>query len=491
MPTLLAYSLSTNPLPLQASPSADAPTVATLMLLATNLTKASVPLKGISVRLPVGSGAAELTASPLLIGAVPPAGWTLHSTQTPLGAVVYVFYPPAGEPTLAAGAALAFIFNNVQPNTAVGIVPVLVSEGSTGNPGQTIELPKFPARWGQVSFWATPPTVAAGSGPQLAWAGPAGATYGLQYYDIATNTVVSLPAPGRPALKNEGAYPNADDKPLTLRQSTNFTLTVSAVVEGRLMVAQQQVLVTVMVPPPRFRRFEVSPAHINLDYPMRRLVVNWETENVAVLTIPGIGNFVGEQAAHGSCEVFPKASQRYLATAFGLAGGAWPPATAEARVGFVKTYWTALDLNSNSSTPVPVTIEGVGTIFHIIRTDSGEEIEYSLRLQPGFELTDLPEDTTEYRDSLSFAQVLQGPYSRDSPKGTLLRVDDFHVVKYVRRGWNWGVRLPNSTYGILWTWAVRIDGQKGNAYIISPSFSWMSLAKAFTTPAPDLSETAS
>ena len=175
--TLLHYALTTEPFPLQASPASGNAVVAQLTVVATNATSNDVLLQGISVTLPIGDGATQLTSNTAAIGPVPPPGWILAETQYPAGSVVYVFQPTGGVVSVGAGQALVFVFNNVTVNTAPGTVEIEVMEGSNNCqppacPTYPLNVTKFPNGWGTVSFWVNPPIVPAGDATTLKWAGP-------------------------------------------------------------------------------------------------------------------------------------------------------------------------------------------------------------------------------------------------------------------------------------------------------------------------------
>jgi DNA-binding beta-propeller fold protein YncE len=195
MDTLLAYSITTNPFPLQASAASGASTLVQVTVVATNNTGSDVALQGIMIQLPVGQGSAQLTNDSADIEPVPPANWTKPQIQTPAGFVQYSFLPQAGCGTLGANQSLNFIFNNIQVNAQTGIVELAVIEGSDNCippncPVETLSVTKFPNGWGEVSFWTTQPpstnpiapVISAGSSIALNWSGPSDATYSIEFY---------------------------------------------------------------------------------------------------------------------------------------------------------------------------------------------------------------------------------------------------------------------------------------------------------------------
>src|ERR1041384_300296 len=290
MPTLLYYALTTEPFPLQASAQSGNLTTAQLTIVATNATAAAVSLQGIIVQLPVGSDAAHLTPTEdaAAIGQVPPANWKLEATQHPPGFVQYLFYPVAGQQTVAAGQSLTFIFNNVAVNRTPGTCELIVTEGSNdcqppACPTANLYLTKFPNGWGQVSFWADPNIIACDASTTLYWSGPAGATYTIDYYTSATGPV-HVPAAGQPALSNEGQYPSPSDPPLQLAQNTTFYLSVVERINNQTYSAQQQATVTVELPQPTITSFT---GQLEQQAEQTVLVLNWQTAHADYCHITG------------------------------------------------------------------------------------------------------------------------------------------------------------------------------------------------------------
>ena len=78
MTTLLRYDLATGPFPLQASPASGHLNIATLTIVAANPNadpeKNTVTVKGISVTLPIGPDAKDLTNETASIGRAFPKG---------------------------------------------------------------------------------------------------------------------------------------------------------------------------------------------------------------------------------------------------------------------------------------------------------------------------------------------------------------------------------------------------------------------------------
>ncbi|HEX9935754.1 MAG TPA: YncE family protein, partial [Longimicrobium sp.] len=274
--------------PLQASAATGGLSPATLTVLATNATTAPVTLQGMSITLPVGLGATELTPDPTGIVPVPPPGWPVPTVSYPAGEATWTFLPPHGGGTVPAGGSLAFSLNQVQVNRAPGASRVTVMEGSGGCsppacPSVDLPLTKFPSGWGNVSFWATPVMVPQGGGPTLGWSGPPGATYQIEFYTPQTGVVVA-PAAGQPPFASQGSYPPAAT-PLSLRQTTTFTLQVTETVAGQTYAAQCQSTVTVEAPAPVITVFEGT---MGGSATAPSLTLRWTTRNAVRCEISGV-----------------------------------------------------------------------------------------------------------------------------------------------------------------------------------------------------------
>jgi hypothetical protein len=265
----LDYALATDPFPLQASPATGNLVSCVLTILVSNPAadpaKQPVTIEGIEITLPIGGEPSELTLDATGVYAVPPGGWTPEGDM-PAG--VYAFVPPGGS--IAVGAEpLVFVLAEVQVNREAGVVEGLtVQEGSGGcQPPDcpTVQLPlvKFPSGWGEVEFDVEPPDIKAGAVTSLKWsgpaAGPAGATYGLEW--ATSSGVVNVPGPGQPALAGTGTYPGPDDPALTPEETTTFTLTVAETVAGVPYSAQVQKTVTVRQAGPSIGLFKGEVAY--------------------------------------------------------------------------------------------------------------------------------------------------------------------------------------------------------------------------------------
>jgi DNA-binding beta-propeller fold protein YncE len=304
MPTLLLYTLMTEPSPLQASPQSGNLTTAQLTIIATNDTAAGVPLQGIIVQFPVGDGQKQLTNRAIEIQPVPPPGWKLAGTQYPTDAVQYDFQP-TGDGTVASQQSLSFTFNNVEVNRTPGTCEVVVTEGSNDCqppvcPTKTIDVAKFPAGWGTVAFWAEPDMIPSDGSTTLKWAGPGGATYTIDYYTSATGPV-HVPEPGQKNLSNQGQYPSLTAPPLQLAQTTTFYLTVVDRINNQRYEAQQQVTVTVEQPLPTIKSFIGQVEQVG---GQNVLVLNWETTHADHCQLTGDPHLLAPNSTDNSYKIY-------------------------------------------------------------------------------------------------------------------------------------------------------------------------------------------
>lgn len=289
--TLLDYSVATDPFPLQASPQTGNLDSCVMQVIASNPSpepdKNPVTIEGVEVTIPLGDGGSALTSDAKDIGPVAPDGWT-PQTGTPAG--VFAFVPNGGSAKVGAQS-LVFTFNGIYVNRSPGYVQGLqVAEGSNGCqppdcPTQSLELTKFPAGWGAVSFWVNPANIPAGQDTTLNWQGPQGAAYTIEY-GTATR-VVNIPAPGQPPLGNQGKYPGPNDPPLQPAQTTVFTLTVTDTIAGTQYTAQDQKTVTVQEPAPTISKFTGTVA-FDPGTGACTLTFNWTAQNANYCLIPAV-----------------------------------------------------------------------------------------------------------------------------------------------------------------------------------------------------------
>ncbi|MEL7425048.1 MAG: cytochrome D1 domain-containing protein [Bacteroidota bacterium] len=281
MSTQLTYVIRTTPNPLTAGAAN-----ASVTLLATNETDKAISLEGISIGIPVGTEADDLTNLPGQIVADYPKVWKENPPNTSKpGVYKIIFAPESGTIPVAPHSSLTFVLNKIAINSVDGTVDLSITEGSVGQPTQVISASKFPKSWGEVSFSAQPPDLAAAGDVTLKWDGPTGATYTIEYLDLAKRKIVNIPMAGQAPLANSGSYPGPNEPPLSINATTVFTLTVSEVISGKTYSTQAQQTVTVNVAP----KIISFTGKIEGEWPDRKLLLNWKTTH-ADLVDPSWGN---------------------------------------------------------------------------------------------------------------------------------------------------------------------------------------------------------
>jgi len=357
---MLTYSLNPAPFPLQASAATGGLSPATLTVVGTNATAAAVSLQGVSITLNVSEDATGLTPDPAGIGPVPPPGWPAATMSVAAGTATWTFLPAPGSGgaiTVPAGGSLAFTFNQVQVNRVPGFTPVTVMEGSGGcSPPQcpttkTLGVTKFPNGWGTVSFWASPPEVPQGVGPTLGWSGPSGATYHIDYYTPQTGVMI-VPAEGEAPFASHGEYPTAAN-PLSLQQTTTFTLLVTETVAGQTYNAQCQATVAVELPDAVITRFTGTVGGSRAE---PTLTLHWATRNAMQCQVGGVGDLLGPS-------------------------GSWPsqtPLQMPLQQIYTLTAWNAANVTTTATWHMPPVIASFGGAPRV--TVSGNSVAVALEL---------------------------------------------------------------------------------------------------------------
>src|SRR5215831_12676226 len=199
--TYLTYSMTTAPSPVQVSPSAQTPMLATLTIVA------SVPrsvgtctVSQIIITLPVGDpqrpdagDLTDVTPSPSAasISSSDGAAWTPSAGIAP---GVFVFTPPAGSARMASQS-LTIVLVGIQISPLVGTAEVVISEWAapqTSAPpapqappsGQSsIQVAKFPYGFYAYDFASTVSQINSGESVTLHWVGSTNAAYSISYGD--------------------------------------------------------------------------------------------------------------------------------------------------------------------------------------------------------------------------------------------------------------------------------------------------------------------
>jgi YVTN family beta-propeller protein len=300
---ILLYDIISDPFPLLASAESGNPNKARITVVATNGTGSDVPLDGIIIQFPIGSGADSLTLNPEAIVATPPDNWILDDKQTSNGRIEFVFHPGDGHGTLPKGQSLPFVFRDIEVNRKPGTFAVQITEGSDSCrephcPTCTICHTKFPNGWGEVKFYVDPANIKYGESTTLHWEGPQGATYSIEY--TANDRIVHVPEPGERPLANKGVYPGVGKPPLKPEATTVFTLKVAQRIGNEEFKDQFQKTVKVTSPPPRIVKFHGS---IKVEGSQQQLTLTWETDPDDLQVT--ISHLSGLQPSHGEHIIRP------------------------------------------------------------------------------------------------------------------------------------------------------------------------------------------
>lgn len=453
----LRYVLTSAPFPLQAAAPGGGSPPATLTLVVTNPNPTPVTLAKLSVGLPVGSTAADLTTN-TNIGTTVPSGWNAQ-TGTESGMWVATFTPNA--PVEVTTASLQFVLQDVTINDQPGSAAVKYVEYSNGCsscPQGTISLTKFPNGWGQVEFWASSTNLPPPADPVLNWDGPVGATYSIQYYTPQAG-VVDVPAPGDPALANSGRYPAANAPGLGLTQTTIFTLNVAETIDATQYHAQMQLTVTVPTPAPEILTFVGDPATVDPTQATPPIYLKWQTSHVSKLQIEDIGTYTRDEAASGSAKVAPTATANYYATGYGETGYTGAPATATATVTFEGTASSGSVSTWNESNASLWTLalgQGrvVGELYRQVTSDPSLGKDFTVTLKPASGV--LFADLGTQRGKASYTEVETATYGSSVPRAKLWDGNDMEISDDIwaggadNLGATWGVQFADGSKLLLW-----------------------------------------
>lgn len=484
MDPILEYGITSDPFPLKVDAHE-----AELEIVASNNSEGDATLRGIRVKIPVGSESTQLTNDSRSIVPISPDGWrSVEPPRYPTGCVEFTFRPNSESATLRKQQSLSFVLNGVQVNAEPGIVEIEVTEGLEDcNPGvdcpvETLSLAKFPHAWGEVKFTARPVNIPYDGSTVLRWDGPEDGTYSIEYIDWEHGGEnVILPAQGDPPFGSSGRYPAQGAPELKLRQRTTFTLNVEATIRRMLFSAQKQVTVEVKVPPPAIDMFIAEPSSVAMNN-VPPIDLKWKTSNASMITIEGQGDFEDEKAANGSIMVTPGRTRQYFATAYGLDGYAGRPARANAWVKFIGTVssgqlptfwpprsdpWWILEILPGRK---------VFALYTTMRLDNVRQevwVEAFLSILPGVQVADLGNS----REAASYDQVMNASYGTDVPMSHILsgfnNGYDVWDQKPDNVGATWGVKFNDGLLGVIWFHGV--NQQDSN---MSYTFKWILFDKS-------------
>lgn len=182
---LLAYAITTNPLPIQVSPKQGNPSMASLVITVSNNTMNAIYCNKITFSFTVGDLAQDFAskADGILVSSNPSAKWKLDVT----GSGIFTATPVKPENNLITTDGLSFQIFNITVNNEVGTFTLDVTEeSSTDNKTFTkkdnsYDLGKFPYGFYVGNFTASSPMVNHDQPVTLNWSGSDLATYTLVY----------------------------------------------------------------------------------------------------------------------------------------------------------------------------------------------------------------------------------------------------------------------------------------------------------------------
>lgn len=207
--TLLNYSLSTLPDPLQASPAEGNTIYAALSFVVSNGGTETVNVSEIQLVLPTGPLAQQLTnnANAILYNSSPAGQWNIRMTSDG----VFTALSATGKPIQVSTTGIVFQLYNIPVNQQVGTVQLLVNEtaSSKTNPQQirtaAFSIAKFPYGFFFGNFTAQVPMVQDNQTVSLIWQGSDQATYTM-FWDNQSVDVTETRSWTSPALTNDTTF---------------------------------------------------------------------------------------------------------------------------------------------------------------------------------------------------------------------------------------------------------------------------------------------
>jgi hypothetical protein len=269
---LLTYNVTSNPDPIQASPTTGNSSLATLVIVASNSTSRIIDCKSIVFSFPVGQNAKDFSGDTTGIQTTPPSGWSIEQSSG-----VFTAAPDTPVAGHVGPAGLTFVFSQIKVNQQPGTFDLTVTETTATQTGVlVIPLGKFPPQFIVKPLKASPLSVGPGGSTTLTWCGSSGATYVLQYNDV----VITKTTDGQP-LPAIGSYAVKD-----LQEDTTFSLvvTLQGPGEGQPMVQRQ---CTVTVVRAQIFQFNAFPLTLGMDATCK---LSWETNADQCYLDPGNQN---------------------------------------------------------------------------------------------------------------------------------------------------------------------------------------------------------
>ncbi|MEV7755849.1 hypothetical protein [Streptomyces griseofuscus] len=172
----LRYALASEPFPLAVSPASGSYQKADLTIVLTRRASTAIECDGITVSVPVGSGAGALAAETAgMTASTDPPGWSASVAAS--GQVS--FGPPSGSVEIGKEDGLALSVGSIPVNRTVGRSRVTVAvrwripgeSGTSSWSTETVELPvtKFPPAFSLGELYVSPGRIAYGDSVTLTW----------------------------------------------------------------------------------------------------------------------------------------------------------------------------------------------------------------------------------------------------------------------------------------------------------------------------------
>lgn len=255
----LAYAISANQDPIQASPAQGDPSMLKLIIVVSNTTGKTIDCQSISFGFLQGKYAEDLYSSADASGihTAAPTGWSLEPDPDVGG--LFNATPDTSTDGKIGGDSLTFVISNIQVNYQPGTTNMKITEVTDNGTGTLVyPLQKFPPQFEVGDLKSNPLSVDYGGSTTLIWSGTGdGATYQLQYQDgNGKDHTITETKDGHP-LPSTGSY-TVDN--LTARPTIfNLVVTVQVTGQNESLTVQRQHIVAVGPQKAQINSFNIKP----------------------------------------------------------------------------------------------------------------------------------------------------------------------------------------------------------------------------------------
>lgn len=271
---LLAYGVTTNPDPIQASPVLGNPALASIVITVSNNTDGAIYCNKLIFSFPIGALAQDLTSTTtgILVSANPSAKWQISMTSDG----VFTATPITPKDSEITTDGLSFQIYNIQANQQVGTFTFTVEENTSTNninftkKASNFNLAKFPYGFYVNNFSASAPMVQDGATVTLKWSGSDLGSYtilyGTQTVDVTDIRIWTSPA---------------------ITETTTFSLRASVQLQGETV--DNYLYITVIVANPELTVTSLNvKTNATIDNELR---INGPASPGTSLSLGGIGEF--------------------------------------------------------------------------------------------------------------------------------------------------------------------------------------------------------